>query len=52
MEKNLLAVQTGGSSGAIIGAEDIDIPLDIDHVASSGGRLGCGTIFVMMTVIV
>lgn len=45
--KSLLAVQTGGSSGAIISAEDIDIPLDIDHVASSGGRLGCGTIFVI-----
>lgn len=45
--KKLLAVQTGGSSGAIINSGQIDIPLDIDHVASSGGRLGCGTIFVI-----
>lgn len=45
--KGLLAVQTGGSSGAIINPDQIDIPLDIDHVASSGGRLGCGTIFVI-----
>ena len=45
--KELLAVQTGGSSGAIINPGQIDIPLDIDHVASSGGRLGCGTIFVI-----
>ena len=45
--KELLAVQTGGSSGAIINPSHIDIPLDIDHVASSGGRLGCGTIFVI-----
>ncbi|SHJ41319.1 complex I 51 kDa subunit family protein [Parasporobacterium paucivorans] len=45
--KELLAVQTGGASGAIIRPSQIDIPLDIDHVASSGGRLGCGTIFVI-----
>lgn len=45
--KELLAVQTGGSSGAIINPNQIDIPLDIDHIASSGGRLGCGTIFVI-----
>lgn len=45
--KELLAVQTGGTSGAIINPSHINIPLDIDHVASSGGRLGCGTIFVI-----
>lgn len=43
----LFAVQTGGNSGAIINAEQIDIPLDIDHVSDSGGRLGCGTILVI-----
>ena len=43
----LLAVQTGGASGPFIRADQIDIPLDIDHVAGSGGRLGCGTIFVI-----
>ena len=45
--KGLLAVQTGGSSGAIINASQIDLPLDIDHVSASGGRLGCGTILVI-----
>ena len=45
--KKLLAVQTGGSSGAVINADQIDIPLDIDHIEESGGRLGCGTIFVI-----
>ena len=43
----LLAVQTGGASGAIINAEQIDLTLDIDAVSESGGRLGCGTILVM-----
>jgi len=45
--KGLLAVQTGGASGAIINPFQIDIPLDIDHISASGGRLGCGTIFVI-----
>lgn len=43
----LLAVQTGGASGAIINAGQIDMTLDIDAVSESGGRLGCGTILVM-----
>lgn len=43
----LMAVQTGGASGAIINAEQIDMVLDIDAVSNSGGRLGCGTILVM-----
>ena len=43
----LLAVQTGGASGAIINASQIDTILDIDQVSNSGGRLGCGTILVM-----
>lgn len=45
--KSLLAVQTGGASGAIINASQIDMVLDIDHVSESGGRLGCGTILVI-----
>jgi NADH:ubiquinone oxidoreductase subunit F (NADH-binding) len=44
---NLLAVQTGGTSGAIINADQIDMVLDIDSVSASGGRLGCGTILVI-----
>ncbi len=43
----LLAVQAGGASGPFINAEQIDMPLDIDYVSSSGGRLGCGTIMVI-----
>ncbi len=43
----LLAVQTGGSSGAIINPDQIDMTLDIDSVSASGGRLGCGTILVI-----
>ena len=43
----LIAVQTGGASGAIINAGQIDMVLDIDAVSNSGGRLGCGTILVM-----
>lgn len=44
---NLLGVQTGGTSGAIINADQIDMTLDIDSVSASGGRLGCGTILVI-----
>ena len=43
----LLAVQTGGASGAIINADQVDMTLDIDQVSNSGGRLGCGTILVI-----
>ena len=42
----LLGVQTGGASGAIVNADQIDVALDIDHVSESGGRLACGTIMV------
>ena len=45
--KGLLGVQTGGTSGAIINADQIDMTLDIDTVSASGGRLGCGTILVI-----
>lgn len=45
--RELLAVQTGGASGAIINASQIDMTLDIDQVSNSGGRLGCGTILVI-----
>lgn len=46
-DRQLLAVQTGGASGAIINPDQIDMNLDIDTVSSSGGRLGCGTILVI-----
>lgn len=44
--RGLLAVQTGGASGAIINADQVDMSLDIDAVSASGGRLACGTIMV------
>ena len=45
--KNLLAVQTGGSSGAIINADQIDMPMEAGFVASSGGSLGAGDVLVI-----
>lgn len=45
--RKLLAVQTGGASGAVINASQIDMVLDNDSVSASGGRLGCGTILVI-----
>lgn len=45
--KELMAVQAGGASGPFINKDQIDMPLEIDYVASSGGRLGCGTIMVI-----
>lgn len=45
--KELLAVQAGGASGPFINANQIDMPLDIDYVSESGGRLGCGTIMAI-----
>ncbi len=45
--RKLLAVQTGGTSGALINASQTDMALDIDTVSASGGRLGCGTILVI-----
>ena len=50
--KGLLGVQTGGTSGAIINADQIDMTLDIDTVSASGGRLGCGTILSSTTATV
>lgn len=45
----LLGVQTGGASGAIINAEQVDMCLDIDEVADNGGCLSCGTVMVFST---
>jgi len=45
-DRELLGVQTGGASGAIINASQVDMSLDIDNVSASGGRLACGTIMV------
>jgi len=40
--KKLLAVQTGGASGAIINGSMIDIPMDIESCASAGAVFGAG----------
>ncbi|MEG0874400.1 MAG: NADH-quinone oxidoreductase subunit NuoF [Clostridiales bacterium] len=44
---NLLGVQLGGGSGAIINADQIDIELDINSIASRGISLGAGDIMVI-----
>ena len=45
--RTIQGVQTGGASGAIINASQMDVTLDIDSVSAAGGRLGCGTILVI-----
>ena len=40
--KKLLAVQTGGASGAIIRGDMIDIPMDIESCAAAGAVFGAG----------
>jgi len=40
--KKLLAIQTGGASGAIISADKIDIPMDIENCATAGAVFGAG----------
>lgn len=45
--KGLLAVQTGGSNGSIIRADQTDIDMDIDNCAKNGVSLGSGSILVI-----
>jgi len=45
--KKLYAVQTGGASGAIINAENIDMPLDIECCTKAGAVLGAGDLMFM-----
>lgn len=45
--KGLLAVQTGGSSGTIIRADQIDMAMDIDNCAKFGASLGSGSVLVI-----
>ncbi|MCL2677824.1 MAG: NADH-quinone oxidoreductase subunit NuoF [Clostridiales bacterium] len=42
--KKLLAVQTGGSSGSFLRADQIDLDMDIDNCAAKGATLGSGAI--------
>lgn len=41
------AVFTGGPSNTLLTAEDLDVPLDFDHVRARGARLGTGAMIVV-----
>ncbi len=45
--KQLKAVIPGGSSAAVLTADEIDVPLDFDHLARIGSMLGSAGIVVM-----
>ncbi|MFY9269111.1 MAG: NADH-ubiquinone oxidoreductase-F iron-sulfur binding region domain-containing protein [Candidatus Manganitrophaceae bacterium] len=45
--KRLKAVFPGGPSNAIIGADQIDVPLDFDALKTIGSGLGTGAVIVM-----
>jgi NADH:ubiquinone oxidoreductase subunit F (NADH-binding)/NADH:ubiquinone oxidoreductase subunit E len=39
--------QTGGASGGLLTAENLDVPMDYGSLAKAGGALGSGTMLVM-----
>ncbi len=45
--KKLLAVQTGGTAGAIINKHQINMPMDPAYIADSGGSMGAGDVLVI-----
>jgi NADH-quinone oxidoreductase subunit F len=45
--KKFKAVQIGGTSGAFIPADNLDIQIDFDSMAGIGATLGSGAVFVM-----
>ena len=45
--KRLKAIIPGGSSSAILSADQIDIPLDFDSIAAAGSMLGSGGVIVL-----
>ncbi len=45
--KRLKAVQTGGPSGGCIPAEQLDLPVDYEHLAEVGSIMGSGGMIVM-----
>jgi len=45
--KRLKAVQTGGPSGGCIPAEQLDLPVDFEHLAEAGSIMGSGGMIVM-----
>jgi NADH:ubiquinone oxidoreductase subunit F (NADH-binding)/(2Fe-2S) ferredoxin/Pyruvate/2-oxoacid:ferredoxin oxidoreductase delta subunit len=45
--KKLKAVQTGGPSGGCIPAEQLDLPVDFEHLAEAGSIMGSGGMIVM-----
>lgn len=46
-DKKFKAVQTGGPSGGVITAEDLDTPIDYDSLKSIGSMMGSGGMIVM-----
>ena len=45
--KALKAVQTGGPSGGVITADNIDVPIDFQHLQELGSIMGSGGMIVM-----
>ena len=45
--KKFKAVQTGGPSGGCIPAEELDLPVDYEHLAEAGSIMGSGGLVVM-----
>ena len=45
--KEFKAVQTGGPSGGVITADNLDIPIDFDTLQSIGSMMGSGGMIVM-----
>lgn len=45
--KALKAVQVGGPLGGFVNEEDLDLPLDFEHLKEAGHIMGSGSIFVV-----
>ncbi len=45
--KKFKAVQTGGPSGGVITADNIDVPIDFEHLQELGSIMGSGGMIVM-----
>jgi NADH-quinone oxidoreductase subunit F len=46
-DKNILAVQVGGSSGAVITSDDLDLPMSHTAMRARGLTLGSGAVLVL-----
>ncbi len=45
--KKFKAAQTGGPSGGCISAENLDVPIDYEHLAAIGSIMGSGGLIIM-----